>query len=65
MVPAEYVDFLLIRDLYHCTPSELDQQDEYITSLHIDFMNIKAEEGKLNAKRAEQRAKLKRLGKKI
>lgn len=65
MVPAEYVDFLLIRELYHCTPSELDQQDEYITSLHVDFMNIEAEGNKLKNKRAEQQAKLKRLGKKI
>lgn len=58
--PQEYVDYVLIKNLYHCTPEELDKQDDFITSLHVDFMGLEAKEEALQAKRAEQAAKIKR-----
>ena len=56
--PQEYVDYILIKELYHCTPSELDGQDDFITSLHVEFIAIEAKESVLQQKRAEQRANM-------
>jgi len=55
----EYIDFLMISELYHCTPEELDRQDSSIISQHLAFMRIRGEEQRKEMKRAEQRAKLK------
>ncbi len=38
--PPEYTDLRLCRDVYHCTPSELDAQDARTIALHIAFMNV-------------------------
>ncbi len=54
----EYIDFLMISELYHCTPEELDRQDSSIINQHLNFMRIRAEEQNKEAKRAEQRARL-------
>lgn len=58
--PPEYADYLLVKELYHCTPSELDEQDSFITDLHIEFMGLEAKEQKLQEKRAEQSQKFKK-----
>jgi hypothetical protein len=55
----EYIDFLMISELYHCTPEELDLQDSSIISQHLNFMRIRGEEQRKEAKRAEQRSRLK------
>lgn len=49
--PPEYVDFILMRDVYHCTPSELGEQtqeDVMITLLCLEVESTvkKAREGK-------------------
>jgi hypothetical protein len=54
----EYIDFLMISELYHCTPEELDRQDSSTINQHLNFMRIRAEEQNKDAKRAEQRARL-------
>lgn len=41
--PWEYVELVLCRDIYHCTPSELDQQDLERIMLHIDMMKLEEE----------------------
>lgn len=58
-MPQEYVDYLLIKHLYHCTPSELAKQDQQVVDMHVAFMNIEAEEDRLQQKRAQQRSKQK------
>ena len=58
-VPAEIVDYLLIKNLYHCTPSELDQQDAFILDLHNSFMMIEHKEESLKRRRQEQQQKMK------
>lgn len=56
-MPQEYIDFILIKELYHCTPSELDEQDQNIVDLHLSFLGIQADESYKESKRAEQRSK--------
>ena len=50
-VPPEYTDMRLCRDVYHCTPSELDEQDYERVLFHIVCMNEEAvvEEVRANA----------------
>ena len=37
--PQEYLDFLLCAHVYHCTPSELDEQPALTANLHLEFYN--------------------------
>jgi len=38
--PIEYIEYLLIKNVYHCTPDELEQQNNDTTDLHLIFMNL-------------------------
>lgn len=58
--PSEYIDYLLIKELYHCTPSELEEQDEIILQMHAEFMRAELKQQMFDQKRAEQQAKIKR-----
>ena len=55
-VSKEHRDFVLIKDLYHCSPSELDRQDENILNLHYDMMMAERQHEAIEAKRQEQRS---------
>jgi len=48
--PPEYLEFLLIQRVYHCTPSELDKQDAAIVDLHTGFLlaDLEAENNRMN-----------------
>lgn len=46
--PPEYVDLLLCRDVYHCTPAELDAQDAGRILAHLVCLEM---EGKARAQR--------------
>lgn len=41
--PAEYVDLVLCRDVYHCTPSQLDEEDAARVLEHLECLNAEAE----------------------
>lgn len=56
-LPEEYIDFLMISELYHCTPEELDRQDSSVISTHLHFMRIRSQESNRQSKRTEQRNK--------
>lgn len=43
--PPEYIDLILKRDVYHCTPSELDAQD---AEAILQDLVILETEGKVN-----------------
>ena len=60
-VPQSFTDYLLIKNLYHCTPLELDEQPYETVALHVGFMNAEARAGKKRRNRAEQQAKTKRM----
>lgn len=42
-LPWEYTEMRLCRDVYHCLPSELDQEDWGRVRIHIAMMNAEAE----------------------
>jgi hypothetical protein len=60
----EHRDYVLIKELYHCSPSELDKQDEFILDLHFKMLQKEREHEYIEQKRAEQKAKLKALSNK-
>ncbi len=51
---------MLIRDVYHCTPAELDKQDATKVEMHKSFLGIENEERHIEGKRAEQRNRMKK-----
>jgi hypothetical protein len=48
--PFEYLEMQLCRDVYHCLPSQLDQEDWRRISVHQEMMNIEAEVNEAKAK---------------
>jgi hypothetical protein len=60
----EHRDFVLIKELYHCTPKELDEQDESVLQLHFTMLQKEREHEYIEQKRAEQKAKMKALSNK-
>lgn len=42
-MPPEYTELVLCRDVYHCTPAELDEQDWARVQMHIALLNAEAE----------------------
>lgn len=46
-----------MRDIYHCPPSELDNQDVYAINLHKNILCLEHEEAFLRSKRDEQKEK--------
>lgn len=59
-LPQEWADYLLIKELYHCTPEELDRQEYAITEMHIGFLGLQNRSQNIEGKRASQRAKFKK-----
>jgi hypothetical protein len=51
-LPDEYVELFLCRDVYHCTPSELGEQD-YVTVMN--HLSCIAAENALKAARENRR----------
>lgn len=56
-VSKEHRDYILIKELYHCTPSELDKQNEHTLQLHYTMLMEERKWEAIEHKRAEQRAK--------
>lgn len=53
-----------MKEIYHCTPSELDEQEERILQLHFTMLQKEREHEYIEQKRAEQKAKQKALSNK-
>ena len=62
--PPEYLDLVLCRDVYHCTPSQLDREDGERVLMHIALLNaeskVKAARAAANAAHAKSRRKHRR-----
>ena len=54
-VSKEHRDYILMKDLYHCSPEELDHVDENILNLHFAFLMAEREHEFIEYKRNEQR----------
>lgn len=49
--PWEYVEVILCRDVYHCAPSVLDEQDPVRVLLHLEALAGEATARKIRPKR--------------
>lgn len=58
--PSEYIDFIMMTKLYHCTPSEFYAQDAKTIALHRDFYNLEIESDNLKENRRQQAASQKK-----
>jgi len=59
-VTREHRDYILIKELYHCTPTELDKQPERILNMHFEMLMEERKHEYIEAKRNEQRMNQKR-----
>ncbi len=55
----EHRDYILMKEIYHCTPSEIEEQDENMLNLHYNFLMEERQHEYIESKRAEQKAKQK------
>ncbi len=54
-VSKEHRDFILIKELYHCKPSDLDNEEESMLELHFAMIQEERKWEHIQQKRAEQR----------
>jgi len=52
------MDFILIKELYHCKPSDLDNEDERLLRLHFEILMLERKKDFINSKRKEQKNNL-------
>ena len=60
----EHRDYILIKELYHCPPSELDKEEESVLELHFRMIQEEKKREYIQQQRAEQKAKMKALSNK-
>ena len=53
--PDEYIDLLLCRDVYHCTPVALDGVPAEVVQTHLALLEAEAGARKANQRAAAQR----------
>ena len=55
----EHRDYILCKEVYHCSPADLDDVDENILNLHFMFLNAEREHDYIEQQRAVQKTKFK------
>ena len=55
----EYRDYILKKEIYHCTQTELEKQDEYVLNLDFAILMEERKYQQKQAKRQEQAMKRK------
>jgi len=63
-ISKEHRDYILIKELYHCTQSDLDKESESVLQLHYTMLMKERERELIEQKRAEQKAKIQALSNK-
>lgn len=58
-VSQEHRDYVLMKEVYHCSPKELERVPEWELNLHFAFLMSEREHEYIESKRAEQKAKQK------
>lgn len=56
----EHRDYILMKEIYHCTPQEIEMQDENMLNLHYAFLMEERQHEIIEQKRAEQKAQQKK-----
>jgi len=52
-MPDEYIDYILCKK-FHCLPSELDKQDNYIMNVFLDIIETEIKEENKQYKKIKQ-----------
>ena len=60
-VSQAHRDYILRKEVYHCSPADLDEVDENILNLHFAFLMEEREHEHIEYERAKQKAKVKNL----
>lgn len=55
----EHRDFVLIKELYHCSPSQLDQEEERVLNFHFQCLMAERKQEEIEQKKQEQKQKVK------
>lgn len=53
----DHRDYILMKEVYHCTPSELYKQDENVLNMNYQMLMKEREREKIENERAKQRSK--------
>lgn len=53
--PLEYVELILCRDVYHCRPSELEDEDLFTVLKHLACLEGEAKYRKMEEKKRERK----------
>lgn len=59
-ISKEHRDFILIKELYHCTPSELDEQEERVLAFHFQCLMQERKYENIESKKSEQATEVKK-----
>lgn len=54
-LPWEYAELILMRDVYHCTPEELDRQDPERARLHLELISVENKVKRFQASKSTTR----------
>ena len=54
----EHRDYILIKELYHCKPSDLDNEDENMLQLHFAMMQEERKWEHIQNEREKQKARV-------
>ncbi len=55
-ITKEHRDYILIKELYHCSPLELDNVEERVLDLHYSMLMEERKREHIQNERAKQRA---------
>lgn len=54
----EHRDYILIKELYHCKPSDLDNESEHVLNLHFAMIQEERKREHIQAEREKQKSKV-------
>ena len=58
-ITQEHRDYILMKEVYHCTPKELERVSEHELNLHFAFLMAEREHEFIEYKRSQQKAQQK------
>lgn len=54
----EHRDYILIKELYHCKPSDLDNESEHILDLHFAMIQEERKREHIQSERMKQKTRV-------
>jgi hypothetical protein len=60
-ITNEHRDYILIKELYHCKPSDLDNEPERLLQFHFNCLMAERKHEAMQIKKEEQQQQVKKL----